>query len=467
MPSIAPPLNPQQQPQQHRSSPLLGSSNKKKQRRRMVNRSHIPTFLALSFLLIWLLTTFRSVLLFKQNHERNNPARSSSSMLRSTTTAADAVLVDNHNTATTSTKTEAIAPYYYYADDYGPADSIVHVIQTRFMQMQPGLAALAQARLLLFRSFTLPSLRQQTNQRFLWIVRTDPDLHAATLEQLKRLIATMPNAVLVASNQNPEGFRGAAMDDITDQSLLVGDLQLVRSYHRASETRRLLETRLDADDALHLHFAETMQDTARQQLRRGWVVWCAERHVEWHYVSPWNSGTLLGVESNMCVTPGLTYGYMPGTTRSHITIRNNHNLLHKRLPACDFGGTASGPQQPDSSSWPSSCLARTGSVPLALRARTPTSAGMDGMAMSELPDMWRDAQPKMWQAVPVVFGIYKDDLKATRLALNEDLPAIVQDAISGQCTKGHSCKQSSLNILQSILDATVKQKAQLKEAPNA
>jgi hypothetical protein len=89
------------------------------------------------------------------------------------------------------------------------------------------------------------------------------------------------------------------------------------------------------------------------------------------------------------------------------------------------------------------------------------------MAMSELPDMWRDAQPKMWQAVPIVFGIYKDDLKATRLALNEDLPAIVQDAISGQCTKGHSCKQSSLNILQSILDATVKQKAQLKEAPNA
>jgi hypothetical protein len=465
-------LNRQQQPQQpHRPSPLLGSSNKKKQRRRMVNRSLIQTYVALSFLLVWLLTTFRSVLLFKQHHERNNAAAAPTppaSMLRSTTTTADAV--DNNSTTTTSTtRTEAIAPHYYYADDHGPDDSIVHVIQTRFMQMQPGLAALAQARLLLLQSFTLPSLRQQTNQRFLWIVRTDPDLHAATLEQLKQLIATMPNAVLVASNQNPEGFRGAAMDDITNQSLLVGDMQLVQSYHRASETRRLLETRLDADDALHLHFVEAMQDTARQQLRRGWIVWCAERHVEWHYVSPWNAGTLLGVQSNMCVTPGLTYGYMPGTTRSHITIRNNHNSLHKRLPACDFGGTDSGQQQqqPDSSSWPSSCLARTGSVPLALRARTPTSAGMDGMAMSELPDMWRDAQPKMWQAVPIVFGIYKDDLKATRLALNEDLPAIVQDAISGQCTKGHSCKQSSLNILQSILDATVKQKAQLKEAPNA
>jgi Putative rhamnosyl transferase len=459
MPSIAAPtvLHHHHHLQKH----LLGNNNKKRTRR-MVHRSLTRTYLALSLLLVWLLTTFRSVLLFKKQQLYERKAAAAADSTTGTETAAFVVVpLNNNNNGTTDVASDY---YNYYVDDHGEEASIVHVIQTRFMQMQPGLAALAQARLRLFTSFTLPSMQQQTSQRFLWIIRTDPDLHAATLEQLKRLIVTMPNAVLVASNQNPEGFRGAAIDDITEQSLLVGDLQLVRSYHNASITRRLIETRLDADDALHLHFCAFVQERAMQQLHQGWLVWCAERHVEWHFVSPWPAGTLLGVQTPQCVTPGLTYGYMPGTTRSHITIRNNHASLHKRLPACDFGGGSANQQQASSlSSSSSSCLARTGPMPLALRARTPTSAGMDGVASatSILSDMWRDAQPKMWQAIPTVFGISEDDLTATRLALETDLPAIIQDAISGQCTKGHSCKESSLHILQSILNATTQQKLQL------
>jgi Putative rhamnosyl transferase len=316
------------------------------------------------------------------------------------------------------------------------------------MRMQPGLAALANARLLLFQSFTFPSIQQQTNTRFLWIIRTDPDLNAQVKEKLKRLVATLPNAVLVASNQNPEGFRGTAIDDITEASILVGDIQLVRAFHNASETRRLLETRLDADDALNVQFCDSIQELARKQLKSGWLVWCAERHVEWHFASPWPSGTLLGLQTNQCVTPGLTYGYMPGTQRSQITIRNNHALLHKRLPSC-------------TSEHPSSCLARTGSMPLALRARTPTSAGMDGIwNNTELTNAWREAQPNLWKSIPPMFGIYEDDLRHTRMALAKDMPAIVQDALSGQCTKGHSCKKASRQILQSILNFTIQQPEQ-------
>lgn len=381
-------------------------------RRKRNHRKLSRLFYVFGLILVWLLATFHSVLLFKNHVDNAIPA--------------------------------ADLPHRsLYIDDFGEEDSIVHVIQTRFMQMQPSLIALANARLLLFQTFTLPSMQQQSNTRFLWIIRTDPDLNLRTMERLKQYVATVPNAVLVASNQNPEGFRGAAIDDITETSVLVGKLQLVHAYHKAAETRRLLETRLDADDALSLDFCATIQELGRTQLHSGWRIWCAERHMEWQYISPWASGTLLGLQTSQCVTPGLTYGYAPGTTRSHISIRNNHASLHKRLSPCTDGSK-------------SSCLARIGRIPIALRARTPTSAGMERIQNDvSLPGEWQAAQPTLWRAVPTIFGIQQDTLTRTRSELARNMPFIVQDAIRGQCTKGHSCKESSKLLLESILNATI------------
>lgn len=381
-------------------------------RRQRNHRKISQVFLVFGLLLVWLISTFRSFLLYKKQ-------------------------VDIDSIPTTEVSHRSL-----YRDDFEEEDSIVHVIQTRFMQMQPNLVALANARLLLFQAFTLPSIQQQSNTRFLWIIRTDPGLNANTMERLKRLVESVPTAVLVASNQNPEGFRGTAIDDITEKSILVGSLRLVRAFHKAAETRRLLETRLDADDALSLDFCATIQELGRTQLLSGWRIWCAERHMEWQYISPWAQGTLLGLQTGQCVTPGLTYGYAPGATRSDITIRNNHASLHKRLTPC-------------TDDLMSSCLARIGRVPVALRARTPTSAGMERIQNDvSLPEAWRDAQPALWRAVPKIFGIQQDSLRRTRSELALFMPSIIQDALNGQCTKGHSCKKSSKLVLESILNAT-------------
>ena len=50
-------------------------------------------------------------------------------------------------------------------------NNLVHVVLTRFMQHQPKLVNLGRARLELFKSFCVPTMRQQTSRQFLWIIR--------------------------------------------------------------------------------------------------------------------------------------------------------------------------------------------------------------------------------------------------------------------------------------------------------
>ena len=74
------------------------------------------------------------------------------------------------------------------------------------MQFQPNLLHLGHARLALFETFCLPSMLSQTNQNFLWVIRTDPDLNPELLQQLIRLLEGRPNFILLGSTDNPPGF---------------------------------------------------------------------------------------------------------------------------------------------------------------------------------------------------------------------------------------------------------------------
>jgi Putative rhamnosyl transferase len=222
--------------------------------------------------------------------------------------------------------------------------NLVHVIQTRFMQNQPHLLALGQARLELFRSLTVPSILHQTLPHFLWIVRTDPQLHPALREPLVAAIATVPNAVLVASNDNPEGWRDAqCIADITASSVWAGSLDLVRSYHAAAATHAVLETRCDADDAVAVDLVELVQTSATAgltPLSSDWMVWCAENHLEWQYDSPWTSyqndtrgkGALLALKAGHCITPGLTWGYTVNASRADIPVSQHHKIRQAVKP---------------------------------------------------------------------------------------------------------------------------------------
>lgn len=340
---------------------------------------------------------------------------------------------------------------------------LVHVIQTRFMQFQPNLKALGQARLRLFEALTIPSIQHQSVNQFLWIIRTDPQLDVALLQQLIQAVSRVPNAVLVASNTNLEGFRGAScIADITAETVLAGSLSMVHSYHVAAASHAVLETRCDADDAISIDFVKWIQIAANAQLKQNWMVWCAENHMEWQYDSPWSNvttkGALLGLKSVQCITPGLTWGYSVNTSRSKIPV-SKHNQIHSKIPACDAS-------EKDGTS---KCMVKLGGdLPMALRARTPTSAGMDHVLITDHTEnafpmeslqksKWRHSQDNLWGSLSTLFGVEAADLWSVRALIKESLPAIVRDALEGQCTQGHSCKSGSREVLERLLNATESQ----------
>jgi len=154
------------------------------------------------------------------------------------------------------------------------------------MQHQPDLTHLGLARLQLFGAITLPGmmLQQQTgSSSFLWIIRVDPLLNERVLnpflETLRNATATPSsasndstshslNVVVLASNENPElFFRPTGQDDEHDyeeDAVLFGSKVLLESYRKASRARGrlVLETRLDADDALSANYLDLLQRDA-------------------------------------------------------------------------------------------------------------------------------------------------------------------------------------------------------------
>ena len=335
--------------------------------------------------------------------------------------------------------------------------SVIQVIQTRFMQEQPNLVELGMARLEIFKTLSLPTVVGQTSQHFLWIIRTDPMLNATIRQPLQELLQGHDNYMLVASNANPEGFRGdEAVADISRENVWSGSYALLKQYHHAAQSRIVLESRLDADDGIHLKFVEYMQAMSPKFLSEpnSWMVWCASSHLEWHYNSPFPNhkenveyGFLLGIKNKECVTPGLTMAYGIGASRADLP-RGTHQFLHKVLPEC-------------SEQQAISCLHRFWELkPGALRARTPTSAGMAHLVEAGTSqkisfrrgNTQAQLQDKMWNGAEAIFCISRQNIVHTKQHVVHHLADIAAENLRGQCTKGHSCKQEAKVLLKRILD---------------
>ncbi|KAL7557451.1 hypothetical protein ACA910_009267 [Epithemia clementina (nom. ined.)] len=75
----------------------------------------------------------------------------------------------------------------------------------------------------------------------------------------------MPNVVVLGARRDRQkdfrDFNGLEVDDL-DDAIIAGSRGLLLSYHAAAEDRLLLETRLDADDALQKYFVESVQHQA-------------------------------------------------------------------------------------------------------------------------------------------------------------------------------------------------------------
>lgn len=337
--------------------------------------------------------------------------------------------------------------------------NLVHVVRTRFMQFQPKLVHLARARLNLFRVFCLPLIRDRKgdDDSFLWTIRVDPDLDQETMSELLGLLqdnkdVASPRIIVIASNENPHFVH----EEPSLETLLWGSLELWQSYYDAAMRNiTVLETRLDADDGLSGAFVREIQQHVHRNPPAAGVprVYCVRTHLEWEQEPLQSSladsgteGVLLGLRTRICVTPGLTYVYPPGSLFNGAADRlpAKHHHIHHTLPRC-------------SDSVKEACLVRLtgpGDVPLAIRARSITSAGMMRVVHGNIPKTARspELQENAWHYLMPQFGLTRDSVRAVKMYLEgPEKNSIVKEALEGQCTAGHSCKTGSKLALEELL----------------
>ena len=180
-------------------------------------------------------------------------------------------------------------------DEKSQPPQIFHILETRFMQNQPDLVELAKARLQLFEAICLPTVVQQTAWgNFLWIIRTDPDLHVDIRRELVEMLnergalTTKENDIgkieeraltfVIGSNDNYIVANSTTVNpqirpfDVHDMfsnmlskpdKIFAGNVEHVKSTLDGLSSKAkdvVLWTRLDADDGLSVDFLKYIQD---------------------------------------------------------------------------------------------------------------------------------------------------------------------------------------------------------------
>lgn len=297
----------------------------------------------------------------------------------------------------------------------------VHVVVSRFMQHQPNLLALGRARLKLFETICLQSLRFQDTRNFLWLILIDPQLHPELLEEMKHVVAPYSNFFLIRSQESDIRLRS-----VNTSSVESGDVNLLSRATKAVRSTLLVYTRLDADDGLGRTALRRLRTLAITQLAsfsedlsKGWVSYCISGHFEWHPSVTEAAGTLIHSQEPFCVTPGLSFAFAPGTSFSKLPT-TSHNRLHNVMPPCRNRNQTA-------------CLHRTNEIkmPLAIRPRTAASGGMHGVG-KDVDSYTMSAQQIYWKTVESQFNIKQQSLVNLQHYLHKNVRAIAQDNLDGQ-----------------------------------
>jgi hypothetical protein len=339
---------------------------------------------------------------------------------------------------------------------------LTHIINTRFMQEQGYLTTLGMARLYLFRTFCLPTMVHQSSQKFLWIIKTDPNLDDDILHELVQVLRPYDNFYLVASNENflinPE-FPGAWRDgaegmDILKSKIYTGNLTVLHQAIALRKSRPILETRLDADDGLHRLFVQYIQLVATQRfldLELNWLYWCSRRHLEWHVsvnTTPGDTGPSKGAilpvrHTNLCTTPGLTVGYNIGVKVKDVPLHPHDVLYRNVINSTECYSDKLAADYP--------CLELVEDlIFVSVRSRTLTSAGMLKVDLEYV--IKADFEEKLWTLLEDRFALNETMARQTQDYLTRHQTQIAYENLLGQCTRGHSCKLQAQNHLKGYLD---------------
>jgi len=365
-----------------------------------------------------------------------------------------------------------------------PRGPVFHVLITRFQQFQAKLRHLAEARFELFRSFCFQSVLHQTATNFIWIIVADPELHAEVRADLVGLVQPHRNFFLVPTNEahqvffadrwvNTKGNEGGKdMKDFLPGELWHGDrgtLLTIREQIVKGAYSVFLTTRLDADDGLNAYYLQYLQDSAKEALgqqsakgtRQSWKIWCANKMIEWHSNMAAKGQLVQASSPGFCPTPGLSFAVaaqsapaLIGDTPHHVLFK----LMKKRGKAGDCGASNR-----------VSCLEQLenlkdgGHSVTAIRARTPTSHGLQGVD-GEAVKSNSDGDSSLWSLVEEEFGIRGKMVGEANAAINKDLTHILEDNAQGQCTPGHSCKHDAADKLFKLTGKKSKTREEQTEA---
>jgi hypothetical protein len=129
----------------------------------------------------------------------------------------------------------------------------VHVLCTRFCIGQGQQAALTASRLALFKSICLPSIRAQTDARFIWLIYIDSTLSPTDRVTLEHAVSDVSHVAIVALSGKPKGAVSAYEAPCTRQLEAAGWGAWVAAGSAPAGRRKMyITTRLDADDALEV-----------------------------------------------------------------------------------------------------------------------------------------------------------------------------------------------------------------------
>ena len=326
----------------------------------------------------------------------------------------------------------------------GTGRTYVHIVGTRFCLKQGHNAALVEARLLLFERICVPTMAQQSTNRFVWLVIVDETL----APRHRRRLAT-----LLAAHRGPKDFRVVSLDRET------ANRDLRAQGHHAYGLARLrqpsivadyvLTTVLDADDGLPYQalrmIREQVADAVRRVQRNATLlehklvaVACYTAALNWQPSTRRPAGALNLHNESMCITPGLTR-VVPFSQPMALgnSSSSNHALLKSRWP-----GAKTCTQRSPRHSGTRSAAA------IPIRSRTATSNGMrDVVRAADVPasDIYR------WRPTLLAqFNITTGDLKATNKGLTLNEAAIARAQMRSNCHDGWSCKDYALELLRNM-----------------
>ena len=319
----------------------------------------------------------------------------------------------------------------------GTGRTYVHVVGTRFCLRQGHEAALVEARLLLFERICVPTMAQQSTDRFVWLVVVDE-----TLAPRHRLRLT----TILEAHRGPKDFRVVSLDRLTDSDLRAQGhhaFGLARLRPRPMDADYVLTTVLDADDGLPYQALRMIREQVAEAVRRVLpkelvAVACYTDAFNWQPSTRRPAGALNLHNESMCITPGLTR-VVPFSQPMALgnSSSSNHALLKSRWP-----GAKTCTQRSPRHSGTRSAAA------IPIRSRTATSNGMrDVVRAADVPasDVYR------WRPVlQAQFNITTGDLKAANKGLTLNEAAIARAQMRSNCHDGWSCKDYALELLRNM-----------------